>query len=174
VQKTQKAPFYADFDTDLISKAGESPQAASELELVPGWSGNGVAVKANDVLCYPAPDNVKAEKGSLSLWVKPDWNPGGILYRIFVFGDDPRNLEMHLAEGSDLVFTANTWAANNLPNVFMSVDASKWHTPSPLKMAVQTNNGRYRLLPKPVPMLLTKYRCNPGKFIPTLARGVFN
>lgn len=118
--------FSADFNTDLKSDAGEDPFNASGVSLVPGFSGNGAEIKDGDILIYPANGNVIAEKGSLSFWVKPNWNPGTILHRFFVFGEDPRNIEVHLDEDSNLAFTANTWAANDLPGVFLFAGAGEW------------------------------------------------
>lgn len=100
--------FEATLDGTLTSTEGEEPTDDKGLEFVTGLSGNGVFMGFEDILKYPLANNINSQSGTLSLWVQPSWDPGQILYRIFVLGDNPRNFEMHMDEGSNLAFSVNT------------------------------------------------------------------
>ena len=106
--QTPNLIFEASFENTLVSKEGEEAAKGTGLSYESGFSGMGVLIESGDVLQYPIHKNLSASKGGMTLWVSPGWDPGEILYRIMVLGDDPRNFELHMDEGSNLAFAVNT------------------------------------------------------------------
>jgi hypothetical protein len=107
--------FEASFEDSLDSKAGVKAAVSSNLSFRAGVLGKGVFIDSASVLQYPIQDNINATAGSMTLWVRPDWNPGELLYRIMVLGNEQRNFELHLDEGGSLAFSVNTFQLEDKP-----------------------------------------------------------
>jgi hypothetical protein len=113
--QTPNLIFSASFDTTLISSENEEPVMEMGISFENGIFGSGILIEEGDILQYATANNLNQQEGSLSLWVKPNWNPGEILYRFFVLGNEPRNFEAHMDEGSSLAFSVNTWQIDDKP-----------------------------------------------------------
>ena len=118
--------FEANFDDTLITTENEAPVESSGLSFEDGISGNGVSIGSGDILRYSGQGNIEASEGSLSLWVRPNWDPGSILYRILVLGNTLHNFEIHVDEGSQLAFSVNTAQVENRPIKVAFASADNW------------------------------------------------
>ena len=98
----QNVIFEANFNNTFQSTTGEDPTTVSGVEFVSGLQGEGILIDKGDVLQYALTDNIRSQKGSMTLWVKPDWNPGDTLRRIMLIDNSPV-FELHVDEGSNLV-----------------------------------------------------------------------
>ncbi len=125
-QTTPQVIFEANFDDTLLSTENESPLMSSGLDFQSGVSGKGVLIESGDVLQYPVSGNISPLEGSISLWVKPNWNPGDILYRVLVLGKEPRNFEVHIDEGKRLAFSVNTWQLEGKPIKVAFAEVDYW------------------------------------------------
>jgi hypothetical protein len=94
--------FAAGFDNTLQSAEGENPANTSGISFTTGVAGEGIRVEAGDILQYAIADNILAEQGSMTLWVRPDWSPGAFLRRILVVESSPV-FEMHVDESAAVV-----------------------------------------------------------------------
>ena len=94
--------FEATFNATLESAEGEKPNNTTGVEFTTGLQGEGILVDQGDVLQYALADNIDADQGSITLWVKPDWVPGDTLRRIMLVENSPV-FELHVDEGANLV-----------------------------------------------------------------------
>lgn len=127
VSDSAQVIFEATFDNTLATTENEEPVAAAGLTFENGVSGEGVLIDAGDILQYPVQGNLKASEGSMSLWVRPTWDPGGVLYRILVlkwqqFG----NFELHVDEEKQLAFAVNTAQVEGKPIKIAFASADNW------------------------------------------------
>jgi hypothetical protein len=124
--QTPNLIFEASFENTLVSAEGEEAAEGTGLSYASGIAGQGVLIESGDVLQYPVFNNLNASEGAMSLWVRPGWDPGGVLYRIMVLGNDPRNFELHMDEGSNLAFAINTSQVDGKPIEVATAYAGEW------------------------------------------------
>ncbi len=122
----QQIIFEAKFDSTYHSEENDAPVVASGLSFAKGVSGQGVVFDSGAILQYTLQDNIKTSEGTLSLWVQPNWDPGEVLYRIMVLGNEPRNFELHVDEGKQLAFSVNTSQIENKPIKVAFASADGW------------------------------------------------
>lgn len=61
-----------DFDSSLACAAGETPVQSEKTSFVTGLKGGAVKVGTDGVLAYPYQNNFDVQRGTISLWFKPD------------------------------------------------------------------------------------------------------
>ncbi len=122
----QQVVFEANFDDTLLSTENEAPVETSSTTFENGVSGKGVLIDPGDVLRYAGSGNIDASAGTLSMWVRPNWNPGTFLYRIMVLGNTLHNFEIHVDEGSQLAFSVNTSQIDGKPIKVAFADTDNW------------------------------------------------
>lgn len=77
--KQRDPVFYLSFDTNYDSQAGNSysaPQKNEGAVLTEGYRGKGVTLGKSGLLMYAGNRNAGAN-GTVSFWLKPDWEPKG-------------------------------------------------------------------------------------------------
>jgi len=82
--------FHASFDSGLdAARAAGSPKALGGrgAALVPGYKGNGVALPRDGSVAYDAVGNMARERGTVSVWLKLNWEPRGNGFPISKVGD---------------------------------------------------------------------------------------
>ena len=82
--------FHASFDRGLdADRAAGSPKTlgSREAALVPGYEGKGVALPRDGSVTYDAVGNMARERGTVSVWLKLDWEPRGNGFPISKVGD---------------------------------------------------------------------------------------
>ncbi len=124
--QTSNLIFEAKFENTLDSEEGESTTLDSGLSFEAGVSGMGALIEEGDVLQYAVQNNIDVSAGSMTLWVRPNWDPGDLLYRILVLGKDQRNFELHMDEGRSLAFSVNTFQIEGNPIKVAFADGSDW------------------------------------------------
>lgn len=118
--------FELDFENDLIGKGQEPPYNAGELNFTAGINGQGLCFGEGDVLQYVAEANISHSEGTLSVWLKPNWTPGGNLYKILYYGRNPKHFEMHVDENMLVAFGMNSASMDNQQIKVAFGDAFDW------------------------------------------------
>jgi len=99
----QKIIFETGFNNTLQSSDGDNPANSFGGSFTNGLKAEGLLAGKGDILQYDISNNIIANEGSLTLWVKPNWLPGDILRRILVVESSPV-FELHVDESANLVF----------------------------------------------------------------------
>lgn len=76
----QSLIFHAGFDNgiDADRAAGNSKALASEnAKIAEGFRGNGIRLSRDGFVAYDAAKNILKERGTVSIWLKLDWEPYG-------------------------------------------------------------------------------------------------
>ncbi len=101
--------FKLRFEESLLSDEGEEPHSSSSLNFTRGINGRGLCFGRNDILQFNSEGNINAVSGSVSMWMKPNWNPGhGQLYKLLYYGRNPKNMEMHIDEHDLIAIGVNS------------------------------------------------------------------
>ena len=100
--------FYASFDQGLEAEiaAGEAkPVDAKEVEFVPGLRGQAVRITEPSLLSYATGPNLPKERGTLELWVRPDWEGTEGKVRGIFHENGPDDTSKYPDSGAIQIFT---------------------------------------------------------------------
>jgi len=73
-QAPAEAPCTITFDGSLATARGEAPVIAEGVRLVPGHSGQAALLAPGAKLTYPTAGNYDPRRGTVALWVQPNWD----------------------------------------------------------------------------------------------------
>lgn len=125
-EETDSLIFSLDFENGLLTHDSESPSMAGDINFTSGISGEGICFGRYDTLQYLANGNINHSEGSLSVWIKPNWEPGHNLYKILYYGRNPKHFEMHVDENSLVAFGLNSASMQEKQIKVAFGDASYW------------------------------------------------
>lgn len=74
VAQTPGAPLRLSFDAGVAADDGAEPLTNTGVRLTPGRTGQAAEFPEGAVLTYPAAPHFDPNQGTLSLWVRPDWD----------------------------------------------------------------------------------------------------
>lgn len=162
----QNLIFEAGFNNTLESTEGESPKNTANVDFTAGFFAEGVLMQQGAILQYDVLNNIQANKGSMSLWVKPNWTPGDTLRRIFVVESNPV-FEFHVDESSSLVLAM---FSDKIETRVVSGDASNWNATDWHFLVFNWDQTKVEIFVDGVKISETEV----GFEIPTFETGVFN
>lgn len=118
--------FHLDFESSLTASNDSRPYYSGNLQFTSGISGEGICFGRYDTLQYLVADNIDYRQGSLSVWIKPNWSPGTLLYKILYYGRNPKHFEMHVDENLLVAFGLNSASMDNKDIRVAFGDAFHW------------------------------------------------
>lgn len=120
----EKLLFDCSFDNSNVCKDGEKPTKEEGLAFVEGKLNTGIYVSPGDVLEYTTTDNFNISQGTLSFWIKPDWDASSEGAHCFFYTRRP-NWEFYFGtenfndflyfnvRGYGVEYPIKEWAAND-------------------------------------------------------------
>ena len=92
--RAAEVSFHCPFDDSVEAavSAGLGYGVCKRDGYAPGRSGKALHMAADsDRICYVEGGNIDKARGSIELWVKPDWEPGDTTSRAFLWEEAPRD-----------------------------------------------------------------------------------
>ena len=138
----QESPLlYLDFDNTLNGTEEEIPLNSHNISYSEGLKGSSVYLESESYIEYASNDNIPSAEGTLSFWLKPDWDMATEASTILEFGGFGGILIFRNFKTLRAIF--NRFAGNNQPEVgFSAVDITDWQKNEWFYVVIRWGQGK--------------------------------
>lgn len=115
------------FDNSLVGQAGETPLTGSGVTYEPGMVGQAAYFTLSSNVSYSAANNIAAQEGTLSFWIKPSWaGNNGEGHAILHWQPHGGGMVFVKDGANNLRAIFNMGSLGGLPEVDVSVNIASW------------------------------------------------